>query len=109
MLDSPQQSVSFSHFQKRRNVQGGIVDRCWHFNICALVPWEPGRLAVLISLCPDLASMDVPSAHKQRATKVCDYRSRTLRRIGGHQRNGRLALSLDRQNSAVGNALWLEV
>src|SRR2546429_9981113 len=109
MFDSPQQPVSFSHFQKRRNVQGGILDRYCHLNFCALVPRKSRRLAVLISLCHDFVAMDVPFAHKQRATKTDDHRERTLRRVGSHQRNGRLALSLDRQNSAVANALWLQV
>ena len=40
------------------------------FNTRALVAWKPGQLAILIPLCHDLVTMDVPSADRQWAAEL---------------------------------------
>ena len=71
------------------------------FNTRTLVAWKPGELAVLLPLCHDLITLDVPSANRQWACENIRPRNFAVRCLSRNQRHSYVAISLDQPNPAV--------
>ena len=67
----------------------------------ALVPRKSWKLAVFISLRHGSSPLDFSFADRQRPSKNSCQRDLALRRLGCNQRNGYMAISLDRPNPAL--------
>ena len=66
-----------------------------------LVPWQPRKLAVLVSLRDDSHPLDVSPAHRQRSGKNNHQRDIPFHRLSCYQCNGHVAIPLDRPNPAL--------
>ena len=71
-------------------------------NARSLVSRKPRKLAILVSLRHDSPSLDVSSADGQRPGKNNRRRDLAFRRLDCDQRNGHVAISLDRPDPALG-------
>ena len=76
-----------------------------HLNDGALDTWKSWRLAVLLSLRDNPASVDGSGAFRQWPTEVFADRTFAVRHLRNNQRNRYVVLSLDYENYAVGLSL----
>ena len=69
--------------------------RYWYVNTRALVAWQPRELAVLLSVCHDPASLDVPFVDGQWPGEHLRARNLAFRCLSRNQRDSYVAISLD--------------
>src|SRR5207244_2406412 len=81
LFDLSGQSVSLPSFSRRRKIQECGLDRDWVIDRCALVPWKPWGLAILVSLRHHSASLDVSLTGRQRLVEYFCYRSVAIHRL----------------------------
>ncbi len=105
MLNLVCQPVPMPPFSRGWKIQGRRMGGDSRSNARSLVSWKPWKLAIFVSLRHDSHSLDVPSTDGQRPSENQHQRNLAFRRFGCDQRNGYLAISLDRPNPAL--AMWL--